>query len=126
MKRFIAFLLCGACCLPLLVACGAANGTSGTTSDTTVTEEPISAISMADLANYKLVFAEKDGPTTVYKKIYELQKKIKELYGVELTIKDDYIRENSKFVIEDHEILIGNLSRFRLRGRQRTVPSDRN
>ena len=111
MKRFITLLLCLACCLPLLFACGSKNNEPAATSSDIVTEEPIFSISMADLANYKIVYPENDCPTKVFQKIFELQKKIKELYSLELTVKDDYYRENSKFVIEDYEILIGNTNR---------------
>ena len=117
LKTAIALLLCFACCLPMLVACNKdtnenqANSTTDGESTNEIQNIPSDAIPLSALANYKLVYADGNCPMSAYKKILKLQEAIKNSYGCELTVKDDYYRGSSIFVIEEYEILIGQTNR---------------
>ena len=113
-KHTLALVICLACCLPILTACNIqkddqANSTEEITNS--IAEEGL-GILLSDLGKYRIVYPEGNCTLNVYQELYELQKSIKELYGAELDVKDDYYKEGStKFKIDDYEILIGETNR---------------
>ncbi len=106
--------------LSALVACGdktpQKEDTTTTISDTVAsTDAPpadeLSAILMADIANYKVIRGENAGDK-VLEATSKLVKSIDQIYSLKLTPKDDFFREDvPAFAIGEFEILIGNTNR---------------
>ena len=112
MKKLLCLLLCRLMLLACLAGCKkdgeGDQSDSGADSTASVTDE----ISVADLANYSVIYPE-NASSEVEKAAKDLANAINEKYSTKITVKNDYYvdMENSRYTIGEYEILVGETNR---------------
>lgn len=99
--------------LPLFVACAdksTPSETSDTAADSVPSDSVLNEINAELLDNFVIVYPEKCSDS-VYDAIIELNKAIRSKFGNKLDVKDDFVREGTKFVESEYEILVGSTNR---------------
>lgn len=110
LKKAVSLFLCMVFLLTVFTAC---NNSSGDTETTVQTDEPNTPVQVlsASLSDYLIIYPENEGSTELIEQIGNLKKLIQERYGVSLEVRDDFVREGSKYTVNAHEILIGDTNR---------------
>lgn len=111
MKKTLLCFLCAALLLPLLVSCG--NGKDGKDgeNESNQPEETVIQLDVSTLSDYIIIYPEAGISVDLFKEVRALQSALKETFGAEIDSRDDFVREGSKFSVQDREILVGETNR---------------
>lgn len=118
MKKFLCAILVCLLIVPCVASCRGHSSptdtpseTDGSSSDTSPTDEPGEVIAAAELEKYVLVRPDGAGSAMI-DGVKELNAKIQQVYGVQLTLKSDFYKEGVEaFAMSEYELLVGNTNR---------------